>query len=85
MTSQNSYTQRDLNAGTYYSTKIDSDYVWFKNSATITYHTNGGTLNGTSGNTTQNITLPSGGYISSNLPKPTLLTTSLTGGIMIVL
>lgn len=72
MTSQSSYAQRDLSAGTYYSTKIDSDYVWYKNSATITYHTNGGTLNGTSGNTTQNITLPSGGYISSNLPKPTL-------------
>ena len=72
MTSQNSYAQRNLSAGTYYSTKIDSDYVWFKNSATITYHTNGGTLNGTSGNTTQNITLPSGGYISSNLPEPTL-------------
>ena len=72
MTSQNSYAQRNLSAGTYYSTKIDSDYVWYKNSATITYHTNGGTLNGTSGNTTQNITLPSGGYISSNLPKPTL-------------
>lgn len=67
MTSQSSYAQRDLSAGTYYSTKIDSDYVWFKNSATITYHTNGGTLN----ETTQNITLPSGGYISSNLPKPT--------------
>ena len=60
-----------FSAGTYYSTKIDSDYVWYKNSATITYHTNGGTLNGTSGITTQNITLPSGGYISSNLPKPT--------------
>lgn len=72
MTSPSSYAQRDLSAGTYYSTKIDSDYVWFKNSATITYHTNGGTLNGTSGNTTQNITLPSGGYISSNLPEPTL-------------
>ncbi len=71
MTSPSSYAQRDLSAGTYYSTKIDSDYVWYKNSATITYHTNGGTLNGTSGNTTQNITLPSGGYISSNLPKPT--------------
>jgi len=71
MTSQSSYAQRDLSAGTYYSTKIDSDYVWYKNSATITYHTNGGTLNGTSGNTTQNITLPSGGYISSDLPKPT--------------
>lgn len=70
MTSQSSYAQRDLSAGTYYSTKIGSDYVWFKNSATITYHTNGGTLNG---NTPQNITLPSGGYISSNLPEPTLL------------
>lgn len=73
MTKSNGYEQQDLSTGTYYSTKIDSDYVWFKNSATITYHTNGGTLNGTSGNTTQNITLPSGGYISSNLPKPTLL------------
>lgn len=71
MTSQSSYAQRDLSAGTYYSTKIDSDYVWYKNSATITYHTNGGTLNGTSEDTTQNITLPSGGYISSNLPEPT--------------
>ena len=68
MTKSNGYEQQDLSAGTYYSTKIDSDYVWYKNSATITYHTNGGTLNG---NTTQNITLPSGGYISSNLPKPT--------------
>lgn len=68
MTSQSSYAQRNLSTGTYYSTKIDSDYVWYKNSATITYHTNGGTLNG---NTTQNITLPSGGYISSNLPEPT--------------
>ena len=71
MTSPSSYAQRDLSAGTYYSTKIDSDYVWYKNSATITYHTNGGTLNGTSEDTTQNITLPSGGYISSNLPEPT--------------
>ena len=71
MTSPSSYAQCDLSAGTYYSTKIGSDYVWFKNSATITYHTNGGTLNGTSENTTQNITLPSGGYISSNLSEPT--------------
>lgn len=71
MTKSNGYEQQDLSAGTYYSTKIDSDYVWFKNSATITYHPNGGTLSGTSGNTTQNITLPSGGYISSNLPEPT--------------
>lgn len=68
-----------FSAGTYYSTKIGSDYVWFKNSATITYHTNGGTLNGTSENTTQNITLPSGGYISSNLPEPTRLYYEFTG------
>ena len=54
-------------AGTYYSTKIGSDYVWFKNSATITCYTN----DGTGENTTHNITLPSGGYISSNLPEPT--------------
>lgn len=65
MTKSNGYEQQDLSAGTYYSTKIDSDYVWFKNSATITYHTNGGTL---SGNTTQNITLTSGGYTA---PSPT--------------
>ena len=56
-----------FSAGTYYSTKIGSDYVWFKNSATITCYTN----DGTSENTTHNITLPSGGYISSNLPEPT--------------
>lgn len=68
-----------FSAGTYYSTKIGSDYVWFKNSATITYHTNGGTLNGTSENTTQTITLPSGGYISSNLPEPTRLYYEFTG------
>ena len=58
-----------FSAGTYYSTKIGSDYVWFKNSATITCYTN----DGTSENTTQTITLPSGGYISSNLPEPTRL------------
>ena len=54
--------------GTYYSTKIGSGYAWFKNSATITYIFKGGTLNGTSGNTTETVTLPSGGY--TNLPTP---------------
>lgn len=69
ITSQNSYTRQDFSTGTYYSTKIGSGYAWFKNSATITYDPNGGTLNGTSENTTQNITLPSGGY--TDLPTPT--------------
>lgn len=67
MTSQNSYARQDFSTGTYYSTKIGSGYAWFKNSATITYDPNGGTL---SGNTTQNITLPLGGY--TDLPTPTL-------------
>ena len=61
-TAENTYFE----IGTYYSTKIGSAYAWFKNSATITYNPNGGTLNG---NTTQNVTLPSGGYTS--LPTPT--------------
>lgn len=65
MISQNSYARQDFSTGTYYSTKIGSGYAWFKNSATITYDPNGGTL---SGNTTQNITLPSGGY--TDLPTP---------------
>lgn len=69
ITSQNSYARQDFSTGTYYSTKIGSGYAWFKNSATITYDPNGGTLNGTSENTTQNITLPSGGY--TDLPTPT--------------
>ena len=66
MTSQTSYARQDFSTGTYYSAKIGSAYAWFKNSATITYDPNGGTLNG---NTTQNVTLPSGGY--TNLPTPT--------------
>ena len=69
MTSQNSYARQDFSTGTYYSTKIGSGYAWFKNSATITYDPNGGTLNGTSENTMQNITLPSSGYI--DFPTPT--------------
>lgn len=70
MTGQNSYARQDFSTGTYYSTKIGSGYAWFKNSATITYIFKGGTLNGTSGNTTETVTLPSGGY--TDLPTPTL-------------
>ena len=70
MAKQNNYSQQDFSTGTYYSVNIGSDsapvYAWFKNSATITYNPNGGTLNG---NTTQNVTLPSGGY--TDLPTPT--------------
>lgn len=71
MTSQNSYARQDFSTGTYYSTKIGSGYAWFKNSATITCILNGGTLNGTSDKTEVNVTLPSGGYTSTILSKPT--------------
>ena len=71
MTSQNSYARQDFSTGTYYSTKIGSGYAWFKNSATITCILNGGTLNGTSDKTEVNVTLPSGGYTSTSLSKPT--------------
>ena len=66
MTKQNNHSQQDFSTVTYYSANIGSAYAWFKNSATITYNPNGGTLNG---NTTETVTLPSGGYTS--LPTPT--------------
>ena len=71
MNSSSTAEETYFEIGTYYSTKIGSGYAWFKNSATITYDPNGGTLNGTSENTTQNITLPSSGYTSTSLPEPT--------------
>ena len=79
MTSQNSYAQQDFSTGTYYSTKIGSGYAWFKNSATITCILNGGTLNGTSDKTEVNVTLPSGGYTSTSLSKPTRKYYSFSG------
>ena len=69
LNSSSTAEETHFGTGTYYSTKIDSGYAWFKNSATITYDPNGGTLNETSGNTTETVTLPSGGY--TNLPTPT--------------
>ena len=71
MNSSSTAEETYFEIGTYYSTKIGSGYAWFKNSATITYILNGGTLNGTSGNTTETVTLPSGGYTSTSLPEPT--------------
>lgn len=66
MNSSSTAEETHFGTGTYFSTKIGSAYAWFKNSATITYDPKGGTLNE---DTTQNITLPSGGY--TNLPTPT--------------
>lgn len=41
MTSQNSYAQRNLSTGTYYSKKVNSKFVWYSQTATITFKANG--------------------------------------------
>lgn len=41
MTSQNSYAQRNLSTGTYYSKKVNGKFVWYSQTATITYKVNG--------------------------------------------
>lgn len=40
MTSQNSYAQRNLSAGTYYSKKVNGKFVWYSQTATITFKAN---------------------------------------------
>ena len=40
MTSQNSYAQRNLRAGTYYSKKVNGKFVWYSQTATITFKAN---------------------------------------------
>ena len=43
MTSQNSYAQRNLSTGTYYSKKVNGKFVWYSQTATITFKANGKT------------------------------------------
>lgn len=43
MTSQNNYAQRNLSTGTYYSKKVNGKFVWYSQTATITYKANGKT------------------------------------------
>ena len=40
MTSQNSYAQRNLSTGTYYSKKVNGKFVWYSQTATITFKAN---------------------------------------------
>ena len=40
MTSRNSYAQRNLSTGTYYSKKVNGKFVWYSQTATITYKAN---------------------------------------------
>ena len=43
MTSRNSYAQRNLSTGTYYSKEVNGKFVWYSQTATITYKANGKT------------------------------------------
>lgn len=43
MTSQNSYAQRNLSTGTYYSKKVNGKFVWYSQTATISFKANGKT------------------------------------------
>lgn len=43
MTSQNSYAQRNLSTGTYYSKEVNGKFVWYSQTATISFKANGKT------------------------------------------
>lgn len=64
MTSQSSYAQRDLSAGTYYSKKVNGKFVWYSQTATITFKANGKT------HSTISRTVGSNGYTISAADFP---------------
>lgn len=64
MTSQNSYAQRNLSTGTYYSKKVNGKFVWYSQTATITYKVNGKT------HSTISRTIGSNGYTISAADFP---------------
>lgn len=65
MTSQNSYAQRNLSAGTYYSKKVNGKFVWYSQTATITFKANGKT------HSTISRTVGANGYTISAADFPT--------------
>lgn len=65
MTSQNSYAQRNLSTGTYYSKKVNGKFVWYSQTATITFKANGKTLS------TISRTVGTNGYTISAADFPT--------------
>lgn len=64
MTSQNSYAQRNLSTGTYYSKKVNGKFVWYSQTATITFKANGKT------HSTISRTVGSNGYTISAADFP---------------
>lgn len=65
MTSQNSYAQRYLSTGTYYSKEVNGKFVWYSQTATITFKANGKTLS------TISRTVGTNGYTISAADFPT--------------
>lgn len=65
MTSQNSYAQRNLSTGTYYSKKVNGKFVWYSQTATITFKANGKT------HSTISRTVGANGYTISAADFPT--------------
>lgn len=64
MTSQNSYAQRNLSTGTYYSKKVNGKFVWYSQTATISFKVNGKT------HSTISRTVGSNGYTISAADFP---------------
>ena len=65
MTSPNSYAQRDLSTGTYYSKEVNGKFVWYSQTATISFKANGNPYS------TISRTVGSNGYTISAADYPT--------------
>ena len=73
ITDRSNYGEANFSTGTYYSKNVgtaDSPvYAWFKNTATVTYVLNGGTLNGSQENHVETVTLTANGYTDKPVPS----------------
>ena len=73
ITDRSNYGEANFSTGTYYSKNVgtaDSPvYAWFKNTATVTYVLNGGTLNGSQGNHVETVTFTANGYTDMPVPS----------------
>lgn len=73
ITDRSNYGEANFSTGTYYSKNVgtaDSPvYAWFKNTATVTYVLNDGTLNGSQENHVETLTLTANGYTDMPVPS----------------
>ena len=70
ITGLNAHGENNFSTGTYYSKQMaDGSFVWFKNTANITYVLNGGKINGSTANITEPQTLSANGYTLNKTPS----------------